>query len=236
MKILLVEDEDKLARFLLRGLREEGHGVDHCAFLEDARARLALLAYDVVILDWVLPDGDGVALLERMRRDGDRTPVLMLTARGTTPEKVLGLRSGADDYVSKPFDFEELLARLEALRRRSDGIQTDRALGDVVLDDRRRCLRAGRLEVALTAREHALLGEFFAHAGDVRTRAQLLTAVWGHGFEGDPNILDVYVGYVRKKLAELARGSDDARPLRIPTLRAVRGVGFRLALESEGEQ
>jgi DNA-binding response OmpR family regulator len=234
MRILLVEDEEKLARFLLRGLREEGHQVDHCTHGADARARIETLGYDVVVLDWMLPDDDGVAILEQMRREGVRTPVLLLTARGSTPEKVLGLRSGADDYVTKPFDFEELLARLDALHRRSEGAATEHALGDVVLDSKRRCLRAGRVEVPLTAREHALLSELFSHAGEVRTRAQLLVDVWGHGFEGDPNILDVYVGYVRQKLAKAGEATLDGRPARAPVVRAVRGVGFRLALEDEG--
>jgi DNA-binding response OmpR family regulator len=235
MRILLVEDEEKLARFLVRGLREEGHQVDHCTHVADARSRLSTLGYDVVVLDWMLPDGDGIALLEQLRRDGHRTPVLMLTARGATPEKVLGLRSGADDYVTKPFDFEELLARIDALHRRSEGAAAELVQGDVVLDSKRRCLRAGRSEVSLTAREHALLSELFAHAGEVRTRAQLLVDVWGHGFEGDPNILDVYVGYVRQKLAKVAEATLEGRPVRAPALRAVRGVGFRLALE-EGER
>jgi len=233
MRILLVEDEEKLARFLLRGLREEGHQVDHATRGKDARARIESLGYDVVVLDWMLPDDDGVAILEQMRREGVRTPVLMLTARGTTPEKVLGLRAGADDYLTKPFDFEELLARLDALHRRSEGAASEHALGDVVLDAKRRCLRAGKTEVALTAREHALLSELFAHAGEVRTRSQLLSDVWGHAFEGDPNILDVYVGYVRSKLAKVGEVSLDGRAPRVPALRAVRGVGFRLALEDE---
>lgn len=229
MRILLVEDEEKLARFLVRGLREEGHQLDHCTHGQDARTRIEALGYDVVVLDWMLPDDDGLAIVEHMRREGLRTPVLMLTARGDTSEKVLGLRSGADDYLTKPFAFEELLARLEALHRRSEGAASEHALGDATLDARRRCLRHGNTEVPLTAREHALLTELFAHAGEVRTRAQLLSEVWGHAFEGDPNILDVYVGYARSKLTKLA---DAAGPrARVPAIKALRGVGFRLALE-----
>ncbi len=232
MRILLVEDEEKLARFLVRGLREEGHQLDHCTHGEDARARIAALGYDVIVLDWMLPDDDGLAIVEHMRREGIRTPVLMLTARAETSEKVVGLRAGADDYLTKPFEFEELLARLLALHRRSEGAASEAALGDAVLDARRRCLRCGNVEVELTAREHALLSELFSHAGEVRTRAQLLAEVWGHSFEGDPNILDVYVGYVRAKLAKLSEAASRAgRPPRVPAIRAVRGVGFRLALE-----
>jgi two-component system OmpR family response regulator len=229
MRILLVEDEEKLARFLVRGLREEGHQLDHCTHGKDARTRIEALGYDVIVLDWMLPDDDGLAIVEHMRREGVRTPVLMLTARGETSEKVIGLRSGADDYLTKPFEFEELLARLEALHRRSEGAASEHALGDATLDARRRCLRHGNVEVPLTAREHALLSELFAHAGEVRARAQLLSEVWGHAFEGDPNILDVYVGYARAKLAKLAEAAGPKA--RVPTIKAVRGVGFRLALD-----
>ncbi|MBX7197480.1 MAG: response regulator transcription factor [Sandaracinaceae bacterium] len=231
MRILLVEDEERLARFLVRGLREEGHQLDHCTHGKDARARIEALGYDVIVLDWMLPDDDGIAILEHLRREGIRTPVLMLTARGETREKVLGLRTGADDYLTKPFEFEELLARLQALHRRSEGAAIEHVLGDVVLDAKKRALRHGRTEVSLTAREHALLSELFAHAGEVRTRAQLLGDVWGHAFEGDPNILDVYMGYVRAKLAKITEADATAR---VPSIKAVRGVGFRLSLEDEG--
>ena len=221
MRLLVVEDEEKLARTLLRGLREEGHVVDLAATVEDAASQLRALDYDVVVLDWMLPDGDGVALLRRWRRDGVRTPVLMLTARGRTEERVLGLRAGADDYLPKPFDFDELLARIDALHRRSVGTLDSYRAHGVALDARRRVLSAGEQEVPLTAREFALAQELFSRPGEVLTRAHLLDAVWGRAFEGDPNILDVYVGYLRGKLAKLG----DPPPI---ALRAVRGSGFRL--------
>ncbi len=225
MRIFVVEDEERLARVLLQGLREEGHVVDHGSRVNEARAQLGTLTYDVIILDWMLPDGDGLELLRELRREGLRTPILLLTARGRTEEKVAGLRAGADDYLAKPFDFEELLARVEALHRRSEGTSIDRAHGDVTLDGRHRALRSGADEVALTAREYALAAALFDRAGDVRTRAELLREVWGSSFEGDPNVLDVYVGYLRQKLTRL---SNPTR--RVPTVRAVRGVGFRLIL------
>jgi DNA-binding response OmpR family regulator len=174
----------------------------------------------------MLPDGDGIEVLRALRREGIRTPVLVLTARSSTAEKVTGLRAGADDYLAKPFAFEELLARLEALHRRSEGTLVVRTVGDVTLDGKRRALRAPGAEVELTGREYALAAELFEHAGEVRTRAQLLLDVWGNGFEGDPNILDVYVGYLRQKLARL-----EGPGRRVPAVRAVRGVGFRLRLE-----
>lgn len=218
MKLLLVEDEERLARLLTRGLTEEGHQVDVCATGADALAQGLALDYDAAILDWALPDLDGLSILRTWRARAVRFPVLMLTARGSVAERVQGLRSGADDYMVKPFDFEELLARLEALQRRG-GDRGPLQVGDLALDTRRRTLSCGDREATLTAREHALALALFEHAGDVLTRSELLATVWGANFDGEPNIVDVYVGYLRKKMADL-----DARA----GIRTVRGVGFRL--------
>lgn len=168
----------------------------------------------------MLPDGDGLSLLRTWRDRGVDTPVLMLTARGAVAERVLGLRSGADDYLVKPFDFAELLARIEVLVRRRDGEAARLRVGDVLLDSRRRALVRGDHEVALTPREYTLGAHLFRHVGEVVTRSELLAAVWGPSFDGEPNVLDVYVGYLRAKLAQLG---DDA-----PVIRAQRGVGYRL--------
>ena len=219
MKLLVVEDEAKLSRMLQRGLTEEGHQVDVCASGEDAFERLAQVPYDAVVLDWSLPDLDGPTLLRRWRERGDAVPVLMLTARGTTGEKVAGLRAGADDYLVKPFDFDELLARLEALARRSGGRQSAPVVGDVTLDPRKRCLRRGAQEAGLTSREYALALELFTHPGEVLSRTRLLSAVWGLDFDGQPNVVEVYVGYLRAKLQGLGAAS---------AVQTVRGVGYRL--------
>jgi DNA-binding response OmpR family regulator len=220
MKLLLVEDDTAIARPLVRGLTEEGHVVDLCTTGGDAIAQGAAIAYDAVILDWMLPDIDGLHVLRTWRQAGFHTPVLMLTARGTAPERVQGLRTGADDYLVKPFDFDELLARLEALHRRAEGASPTRTIGDVHLDRRRRTLSRGSQHVSLTAREYGLAAELFEHAGEVLTRSQLLERVWGSRFDGEPNVVDVYVGYLRRKLADL--GTDTV------VIRTVRGVGFRL--------
>ncbi len=220
MRILAVEDDERLVVLLQRGLREEGHMVDACGTCADALGQAQTIAYDVILLDWMLPDGDGLSLLRTWRDRGVETPVLMLTARGAVGERVLGLRSGADDYLVKPFDFAELLARIEVLGRRRGGESAQLRVGGVVLDGRRRVLIAGAQEVALTAREFALCSLLFRRVGEVLTRSELLASVWGPSFDGEPNVLDVYVGYVRGKLAQLG---DDA-----PTIRAQRGVGFRL--------
>ena len=226
MRLLLIEDDRKLSALLTRGLREEGFAVDATADGDDGAWSAVENDYDAIILDVMLPGMDGFQVLEKIRAKRRRTPVLMLTARATLQDRVRGLNSGADDYLKKPFDFEELLARIQALHRRSEGTSIDRTLGDVTLDGRHRALRGGTGEVALTAREYALAAALFERAGDVRTRAELLREVWGTSFEGDPNVLDVYVGYLRQKLARLG-----GPPLRVPALRAVRGIGFRLILE-----
>jgi DNA-binding response OmpR family regulator len=175
----------------------------------------------VVILDWSLPDLDGVSVLREWRARGLRTPVLLLTARGSTGEKVTGLRAGADDYLVKPFDFAELLARVEALHRRSGG-QPGAALGPLALDPRRRALVKGAAAETLTAREYALLAELAANQGEVLSRSRLIEAVWGRDFDGNANVVDVYVGYVRQKLERL--GAPGVQ------IQAVRGVGYRLVV------
>ena len=220
MRILAVEDDDRLVPLLQRGLGEEGHTVDACMTSADALGQAQTIAYDVILLDWMLPDGDGLSLLRAWRDRGVDTPVLMLTARGAVAERVLGLRTGADDYLVKPFDFAELLARIEVLARRRDGEAARLRVGDVTLDSRRRALVRGDREVALTAREFTLCALLLRRAGEVLTRSELLAAVWGPNFDGEPNVLDVYVGYLRGKLAQLG---DDA-----PAIRAQRGVGYRL--------
>ncbi len=226
MKLLLVEDEPKMARMLQRGLSEEGFQVDVCAKGEDARGQAESVAYDVILLDWGLPDVDGLSLLRGWRAAGLATPVLMLTARGSTGEKVAGLRAGADDYLVKPFDFEELLARLEALARRRGAQLVSPSFGSVTLDTRRRTFKREAKEVELTAREYALARELFAQAGEVLTRARLLSAVWGTDFDGAPNVVDVYVGYLRDKLG--AVGASDVQ------IAPVRGVGYRLQKAGSG--
>ncbi|MBX3157941.1 MAG: response regulator transcription factor [Deltaproteobacteria bacterium] len=218
MKILLVEDDERMAGLVRRGLVEEGHQVDVCRRGADAAAQATSVRYDVVLLDWGLPDVDGVSVLRRWRERGMTIPVLMLTARGSVGERVTGLRAGADDYLTKPFDFDELLARLEALRRRAAGGLP--SLGALHVDERRRALVLGDREETLTAREWQLWLAFLEHRGDVLTRSELLGRVWGPDFTGEPNVVDVYVGYLRAKLASIGAAH--------VAIRAVRGVGFRL--------
>jgi two-component system, OmpR family, response regulator len=225
MRLLVVEDEPRMARMLQRGLAEEGHQVDVCATGESALQQVLDVPYDVVVLDWGLPDLDGVSVLRQWRARGLTTPVLLLTARGSTGEKVTGLRAGADDYLVKPFDFDELLARLEVLHRRSGPAeQSVHQLGDLTLEVRRRMLKRGQAEVMLTSREFALLTELQALGGDTATRSRLLLKVWGGDFEGTGNVVDVYVGYLRAKLERL--GTTRVK------IESVRGVGYRLVVSA----
>lgn len=219
MKLLVVEDDERTGQLLQRGLTEEGHQVDRCIHAVDAERQAKVVGYDVIVLDWGLPDVDGVALLRRWRDAGLATPVLMLTARGSVGERVTGLRAGADDYLVKPFDFDELIARIEALHRRAAGVAMDR-VGDLVIDVAARMLVCGARREALTNREWQLWLALAEHRGDVLTRSQLLAKVWGAEFDGEPNVVDVYIGYVRGKLAKLGTKSVH--------LRAVRGLGYRL--------
>jgi DNA-binding response OmpR family regulator len=219
MRVLVVEDEPLMARLLQQGLVEEGHQVDLCGTAATGLEQATQVAYDAIVLDWALPDGDGVSVVRQLRQRGRTTPVLMLTARGSTGEKVTGLRAGADDYLVKPFDFDELLARLEALRRRAHSEPGPGQIGDLQVEPRRRVLRRGEVEVALTGREFALFEALSRQVGDAVSRTRLLSQVWGDDFEGTGNVLDVYVGYLRTKLGRL--GSRVA-------LESVRGIGYRL--------
>jgi len=221
MRLLVVEDEEKLAHLLARGLKEEGHAVDVCHDGDAAADQALAVPYDVIVLDWSLPGRDGVQLLRYWRERGLRTPVLMLTARGTVGEKVTSLRAGADDHLVKPFAFEELLARIDALHRRGGAAVGDLALGKARLDRGKRAIVSGEKSEPLTAREFALLDELASRKAEVLTRTHLLTKVWGLDFDGAPNVVDVYVGYLRAKLRDA--GADDVR------IEAVRGVGYRLA-------
>jgi DNA-binding response OmpR family regulator len=213
-----------MAELLKRGLDEEGHVVDICGSGKQALAQVENIAYEVIVLDWSLPDLDGLSVLRLLRERGNRTPVLMLTARGSLGERVLGLRSGADDYLVKPFDFDELLARVDALHRRAAGHEQASTIGSLSFDRARRTLRHGAIELALTAREFQFFDELVGHFGDTLSRSEILGRVWGSGLDVDPNIVDVYVGYLRSKLQKL-----NIEDLQIT---AVRGVGYRLEHKS----
>ncbi len=212
--LLLVEDDAGIGRMLETGLAAEGYAVDWVRNLATAIERVREGHHAVIIIDRMLPDGDGADFCAALRRFGHDAPVCMLTARETLEDKLRGFDAGADDYVTKPFEFEELLARLAVLRRRAGAMRPVARL-----DSETRVLSAGGCQVKLTERECRLLSCFLDHAGEVLSRAALLEKVWEAGDEVSENSADVYVGYLRRKLAQ----ADN--PYRIET---VRGEGFRL--------
>jgi DNA-binding response OmpR family regulator len=215
-RILIVEDESRLSAFLERGLRAAGHTT---TVAESGIAGSALARdddFDLVILDLGLPGRDGFEVLRDVRSNGQRLPVIILTARDEAADRVAGLEAGADDYLGKPFHFEELLARIR-LRLRGSGAVDDTAsltVGGVSLDDRTRWVTADGQSIDLSAREFELLKAFLLHPRQVMSREQLLAHVWGYGYDPGSNVVDVYVGYLRKKLGA-------------HRFETVRGVGYR---------
>jgi two-component system, OmpR family, copper resistance phosphate regulon response regulator CusR len=201
IRVLVIEDEPVIADFLLRGLREEGYAVEHAADGGTAWSMLRSGEWDLVILDWWLPEQDGLTLLQRYRQVGHQTPVLFLTARDALSDKVRGLDAGADDYLAKPFAFEELLARVRALvRRRSSTENITIGFRDVRVDlATQRAERAGHA-LPLTAKEHGLLVFFLRHPGHVLSRTRIYEHVWDERYDGLSNTLEVHVKELRRKL------------------------------------
>ncbi len=232
MNILVVEDDERVARFLVRGLREEGFHVIHCGDGRSALETGLAQSFDIVLLDWSLPDLDGLSVLKRWR-DHDRVaPVILLTARGGTENRIMGLDHGADDYMEKPFSFEELLARIRAQVRRhrlSGGHQaepTALALGDAWVDLERREVRRDGICQALPEREFQLLRFLLEHRGEVLGRSRILDRVWGMSHDPTTNVVDVYIRYLRDKL-----DSASQRAAGLSIIETVRGRGYRLRAE-----
>jgi two-component system OmpR family response regulator len=218
--VLVVEDEVKLAGLIRRGLREEGVLADVAIKGEDALWMAEATAYDVVVLDVMLPGIDGFETCRRLRGDGVRTPILMLTARDAVEDRITGLDTGADDYLTKPFDFGELLARLRALARRGPAEHGPvMRVGDLELDPAARRVSRGGREITLSTKEFQLLEVFMRHPGEVLSRFQLLEGAWDTEYEHRSNVIDVYVRYLREKVD---------RPFGVTTLETVRGAGYRL--------
>jgi len=220
MRLLVVEDDPKLATALRQGLGENGYTVDLANDFAAGLSRALERSYDALLLDLMLPGGDGLELLRRLRQRGRPTPVLVLSARSRVSDRVRGLDLGADDYLPKPFDFDELLARLRAITRRpaSAPVAVLRA-ADLALDPARRRVRRSGRPVELTSREFALLEFLMRRKGLVVTRAMILSHVWQTDYDAGSNIVDVYVNYLRRKLE-----NDDSPKL----IHTVRGVGYVL--------
>jgi two-component system OmpR family response regulator len=220
VKVLVVEDEVKMAALIRRGLSEQGLAVDIAGSGEDALAKAGAAPYDAVVLDVMLPGIDGFETCRRLRVGGVWAPVLMLTARGALEDRVAGLDGGADDYLTKPFSFAELLARLRALTRRGQAERpTVVEVGDLRLDPATRQVWRGGTEIELSAKEFALLEAFMRHPGSVLTRTQLLEQAWEYDFEHRSNVIEVYIRYLRRKVD---------LPFGVNSLETVRGAGYRL--------
>jgi len=220
MRLLVVEDDEALARVILRGLIEEGYAVDLAPTLLDARHQAASTDYDLIVLDIGLPDGSGLSLCRELRACGDPRPILLLTARDAIGDKVDGLNAGADDYLTKPFDFRELTARTRALLRRpATALHPVLSHAGIELDTNARTVTHRGFPIPLTTREFTLLEQFLRRPGDVLTRTELIDHVWDGDYDGLSNVVDVHIAALRRKL------SLPDTPAPIST---IRGAGYRL--------
>jgi len=224
VRILVVEDDRKVARFVRQGLCEEGHAVEIAADgVEALDFVLTEPAYDLIILDVMLPGQDGFGVLKTLRAHKVAAPVLILTARDSVPDRVAGLDLGADDYLTKPFAFEEFLARVRALLRRRDVVRAPiLTIDNLIVDPATRRVTRGERRIDLTASQYALLEYFLRNIGRVLSRQMIAQHVWGLGFDAESNVIDVYVGYLRRKI-------DRDRERRL--LHTVRGAGYVLQVE-----
>ena len=225
MRALVVEDELKMAALIQRGLVEEGYAADVARTGEEAVWMARATPYDAIVLDVMLPGQNGLEVCRLLRESGVWSPILMLTARDGVEDKVSGLDSGADDYLTKPFSFAELLARLRALTRRGPSERPAvLEVGSLRLDPATRQAWRGDVEIDLSAKEFALLETFMRRPGDVLSRLDLLEHAWDYAYENKSNVVDVYIGYLRGKID---------RPFGTDSLETVRGAGYRLRRDDE---
>jgi two-component system copper resistance phosphate regulon response regulator CusR len=227
MRVLLVEDDARVARFVTRGLREQAYAVDVAEDGEAALYQASVATYDVIVLDVMLPKVDGLTVCRELRATGVATPVLMLTARDTVQDRITGLDTGADDYLTKPFAFGELLARLRALLRRGGEVRPDVVrVADLSIDTRAQRVARGGRAVSLTAKEYALLEFLARNAGRVVSRSEIAEHVWDENYDPFTNLIEVYIGRLRRKVDGASAS---------PLIYTRRGTGYILAAGVEGE-
>lgn len=218
MRILLVEDQKRVSNFIKKGLEEEGYAVDVASDGEAGLERALVNPYDLMIFDVMLPEKDGITLCREVRTHDGEVPILMLTAKGAVKDKVSGLNAGADDYLLKPFEFEELLARVRALlRRKTKQTNTLLEVGDLTLDQITHEVKRAGKPIELTSKEYALLQYLMQHAGQVVTRTMISEHVWNENFDSFTNVIDVYINYLRKKVEEGFNGR---------LIHTIRGTGY----------
>ncbi|MGB2622298.1 MAG: response regulator transcription factor [Candidatus Acidiferrum sp.] len=227
MRILLVEDDPGVRRFVVKGLREQAYAVDTAATGEEALYQADINEYDLIILDVMIPEPDGFEVCRRLRKSGKRMPILMLTARDAVEDRVSGLDRGADDYLTKPFEFRELLARLRALLRRSSELRPPRlSIGDLVLDTAAQSASRGGHAISLTHKEYALLEYLVRNAGRVVSRADIAEHVWDESFDPFSNLIEVYINRLRRKIDSEGTAS---------VLQTRRGAGYILKSSQDAE-
>ena len=218
MRLLVVEDDNSLNRIICKHLKEAGYAVDACSNGEDGLAYMSVVSYDCVILDWMLPQKNGLEVLAECRSRGYRSPILMLTAKDAVSDRVSGLDHGADDYLVKPFSFDELLARIRSLlRRNGDAKQSVLELADLTMDTASHTVARAGKNILLTSREYALLEYMLRNQGILLTRSQISDHIWNFDYDCDSNIVDVYVRYLRNKID---------RQFSFPLIHTVRGAGY----------
>lgn len=225
MRMLVVEDDPSLHKIITRRLNENGYAVDDCYDGEEALDYLMMSEYDLVLLDWMLPKKDGTEVLREYRDKGGKAPVIMLTAKDSIADRVDGLDAGADDYLTKPFAFDELMARIRAMMRRNSGEKTsDISVGDLTMHVLSHTVTRAGKEIDLTSKEYSLLEYMLRNVGIVLTRTQIADHVWNYDFDYDSNVVDVYIRYLRNKIDE---GFD------YPLIHTVRGCGYVLKEDNE---
>jgi DNA-binding response OmpR family regulator len=220
MRILVVEDDKKVAGFLQKGLREEQYAVDVCRDGEDAAYEAQVHTYDVIILDIMLPGKDGFTICKELRENNVLTPILMLTAKDSLEEKVFGLSEGADDYLTKPFSFEELLARIRALFRRNQDYKTGiLKAADLELDPLRRTVHRAGTPITLSGKEYSLLEYLLRNKGIILSQSKIIDHVWDRNYDGTSNLINVYINHLREKIDKNAA---------IKLIKTVRGQGYKI--------
>ena len=220
MRILIVEDDKKVAAFLQKGLREEQYAVDVCRNGEDAVYEAQVNPYDVIILDIMLPGKDGFTICRELRENNVLTPILMLTAKDSLEDKIIGLSEGADDYLTKPFSFEELLARIRALLRRSQDYKTGiLKVDDLELDPLRRTVQRAGIPITLSGKEYALLEYLLRNKGIILSQSKIIDHVWDRNYDGTSNLINVYINHLREKIDKDAE---------VKLIKTVRGQGYKI--------